>query len=87
MNSVQLPLASPSSFSLGKDLVLESPTKGSATWPEEKLVCPFMRKSDYKFLKSCQKNSRTHAWNMVIVSAGWDGRIRSFHNYGLPVVL
>lgn len=87
MISVQLPLASPSSFSLGKDIVLESPTKGSATWPEEKLVCPFMRKSDYKFLKSCQKNSRTHAWNMVIVSAGWDGRIRSFHNYGLPVVL
>lgn len=25
------------------------------------------------------------AWGLVIVTAGWDGKIRTFHNYGLPV--
>ncbi|KAG1359211.1 WD repeat-containing protein [Cocos nucifera] len=63
--------------------------KGSATWPEEKLplslmTSPALPKSQYKFLKtSCQNNS--HAWGLVIVTAGWDGQIRSFQNYGLPI--
>lgn len=67
--------------------------KGSALWPEEKLVSPSpppsltssMHKSEYRFLKTCQSRSDSDAWGMVIVTAGWDGRIRSFHNYGLPV--
>ncbi|CAH9071116.1 unnamed protein product [Cuscuta epithymum] len=29
--------------------------------------------------------SRSPAWGLVIVTAGLDGRIRTFHNYGLPV--
>ncbi|XP_038971545.1 WD repeat-containing protein 44-like isoform X2 [Phoenix dactylifera] len=66
----------------------ESLPKGSATWPEENLPSslmtpPALPKSQYKFLKtSCQNNS--HAWGQVIVTAGWDGQIRLFQNYGLP---
>lgn len=89
---VPLPFSSPSYFSLGQEFILESFPKGSATWPEEKLlrsssraVASAMHKSQYKFLRNCQSASSSHAWDLVIVTAGWDGRIRSFHNYGLPV--
>lgn len=86
-------LFSPACFSLSQEYFLESFPKGSATWPEEKLptMSPrssanAMHKSQYRFLKSsCQSTSNSHAWGLVIVTAGWDGRIRSFHNYGLPV--
>ena len=86
-------LPSPVCFAVGQEFVLESFPKGSATWPEEKLlssspwaVPSAIHKSQYKFLRSsCQSTSSSHAWNLVIVTAGWDGRIRSFHNYGLPV--
>ncbi|XP_054798041.1 uncharacterized protein LOC129303060 [Prosopis cineraria] len=84
----------PVSFSLGQEFFSESP-RGSATWPEEKLYSSShrpgksaMHKSDYKFLKaSCQSTSSAHSWGLVIVTAGWDGRIKSFHNYGLPVII
>lgn len=84
----------PASFSLEQEFFCESP-KGSATWPEEKLHSSSpkagksaMHKSVYKFLKtSCKSTSSTHAWGLVIVTAGWDGRIKSFHNYGLPVTV
>ncbi|CAN4085676.1 unnamed protein product [Withania somnifera] len=93
-NSV-LPFISSPYLSLGSDLFLEAIPKGSATWPEEKLpvssprsVSSGMCKSEYKFLKSsCQSSSDSHAWGLVIVTAGYDGRIRSFHNYGLPLPL
>ncbi|KAJ1388505.1 WD40/YVTN repeat-like-containing domain superfamily [Sesbania bispinosa] len=83
----------PASFSLGREFFLESFPKGSATWPEEKLPVSSakakssaLHKSEYKFLKSsCKSTSCAHAWGMVIVTASWDGRIKSFHNYGLPV--
>ncbi|XP_055830181.1 uncharacterized protein LOC129899296 [Solanum dulcamara] len=79
-------------FSLGQGLFLEAIPKGSATWPEEKLplssprsVPSAMCKSQYKFLKSsCQSSLSSHAWGLIIVTAGYDGRIRSYHNYGLP---
>lgn len=70
-----------------------STPKGSATWPEEQLPPPSsllvssaMCKSQYKLLKSSFQSmiGCPHAWGMVIVTAGWDGRIRSFQNYGLP---
>lgn len=91
-SSETFPLSSPAFFSLSQEL-LESFPKGSATWPEEKLPTSShltkpstMHKTRYKFLKlSCQNTSRSHAWGLVIVTAGWDGRIRSFHNYGLPI--
>ncbi|KDP23830.1 hypothetical protein JCGZ_00073 [Jatropha curcas] len=90
-----MPFPSPAGFSLSQEYFLESFPKGSATWPEEKLppasplsTSPAMHKSQYKFLKaSCQSIAASHAWDLVIVTAGWDGRIRSFHNYGLPVAV
>ncbi|WOH06643.1 hypothetical protein DCAR_0626071 [Daucus carota subsp. sativus] len=92
--SDRLPFSPSDCFSMGQGFRVESIPKGSATWPEEKLPlspCALpsaLCKSQYKFLKtSCQSSSKTHAWGLVIVTAGWDGRIRSFHNYGLPVAL
>ncbi|KAL0340953.1 UNVERIFIED_CONTAM: WD repeat-containing protein 44 [Sesamum radiatum] len=90
-----LPFSSSLHFSLSQEHLLGSSSKGSATWPEEKLPAstpqastPPMSKSQYNFFKnSCQSSSSSHAWGLVIVTAGWDGRIRSFHNYGLPVPL
>ncbi|XP_022723258.1 WD repeat-containing protein 44-like [Durio zibethinus] len=87
-----LPFSSPY-FSLNHEYFLESFPKGSATWPEETLlpssplsVSSSMHKSQYKFMKtSCQSTVNSHAWGLVIVTAGLDGRIRSFLNYGLPV--
>ncbi|XP_041997952.1 WD repeat-containing protein 44-like isoform X1 [Salvia splendens] len=88
-----LPFFSSNGFSLSQEFPIDS--KGSATWPEEKLPTPSplpirysMSKSEYKlFRTSFQSLSTSHAWGMVIVTAAWDGRIRSFHNYGLPVQL
>ncbi|XP_058084402.1 uncharacterized protein LOC131232222 [Magnolia sinica] len=89
-----LSMSSLDSFSLGHAFFSEAIPKGSATWPEEKLpassslfVPSSMCKSQYKFLKaSCQNMVVSpHAWGLVIITAGWDGRIRSFHNYGLAV--
>ncbi|RVW89049.1 putative WD repeat-containing protein C3H5.08c [Vitis vinifera] len=78
-----LPFPSPASFSLSQEFFSESFPKGSATWPEEKLptsslvsVPSKIRKSEHKFLKACQSTSSSHAWGLVIVTAGWDGRIR-----------
>lgn len=89
-----LPFSSPACFSLSQEFLLESFPKGSATWPEEKLPTSSpitkpstIHKSQYKFLKTCQNRSSSHVWGLVIVTAGWDGRIKSFHNYGLPVPL
>ncbi|KAH6770969.1 Transducin/WD40 repeat-like superfamily protein [Perilla frutescens var. hirtella] len=89
-----LPFSSPTSLSLGQRYFLDSSSKGSATWPEEKLpvsspqtVTSPISKSQFKLLKtSCQSASDSHSWGLVIVTSGWDGRIRSFHNYGLPPV-
>lgn len=83
----------PARFSLGQEYVFESFPKGCATWPEEKLPAlsqlssaSALHKSQYKFLKSsCLCTTSSHAWGLVIVTAGWDGRIRSFLNYGLPI--
>ncbi|KAJ9681122.1 hypothetical protein PVL29_020152 [Vitis rotundifolia] len=93
-SSTILPFSSPDHFSVGHGFFSESLPKGSATWPEEKLLTPSslvvssaMCKSQCKFLKtSCQSIfGSPHAWGLVIVTAGWDGRIRSFQNYGLPI--
>ncbi|KAI9182410.1 hypothetical protein LWI28_025079 [Acer negundo] len=90
----RLPFSSPEHISLSHGIFPEPLPKGSATWPEEKLPPPnslvvssAMCKSQYKILKTsiqCTHGS-PHAWGQVIVTAGWDGRIRSFQNYGLPI--
>ncbi|XP_051142578.1 uncharacterized protein LOC127259343 [Andrographis paniculata] len=90
-----LPFSSSTQFSLTQEFLLDSGSKGSATWPEEKLPMPspkfatsLLSKSQYKLFKTCyQSSSNAHAWGLVVVTAGWDGRIRSFQNYGLPVPL
>ncbi|KAF8116832.1 hypothetical protein N665_0014s0093 [Sinapis alba] len=66
--------------------------KGNATWPEENLPTnplSSMTASHYKFLKSSYQRATSNslAWGMVIVTGGWDGRIRTFQNYGLPVTV
>ncbi|KAL8534599.1 hypothetical protein ACS0TY_010568 [Phlomoides rotata] len=93
-HKTSLPFSSSTCLSLGHDYFFES-TKGSATWPEEKLpvstpqaTTSTLSKPQYKLFKnSYQRASDSHAWGLVIVTSGWDGRIRSFHNYGLPVSL
>ncbi|KAJ6307934.1 hypothetical protein OIU76_017673 [Salix suchowensis] len=35
----------------------------------------------------CQNMLSSHLWGLVIVTAGWDGRIRTYLNYGLPLRL
>lgn len=83
-NTVYLSPTGSFSFTANHDQVLpENLPKGTATWPEENLPktpC----KSQFKFQNTSCSNS-PHAWGHVIVTAGWDGRIRSFCNYGLPV--
>ncbi|GJN27663.1 hypothetical protein PR202_gb15705 [Eleusine coracana subsp. coracana] len=59
-------------------------SKGSATWPEEKL--PSMKPENDPQLGYCLSMASA-AWNTVIVTASRDGVIRSFPNYGLPVRL
>ncbi|EEF43412.1 2-deoxy-glucose resistant protein 2 [Ricinus communis] len=85
--------SSPDCFSLTRGLLLDSLTRGSATWPEEKLpdsspvaLSPTKCK-EYRFLKSACNSifSSPHLWGLVIVTAGWDGRIRTYLNYGLPL--
>lgn len=88
-----LPFSLSSYFSMDHEYSSESLPKGSATWPEETLppssplsMPSLIHKSQYKFLKtSCQSTFDSHIWGLVIVTAGSDGRIRSFLNYGLPV--
>ncbi|KAG0485228.1 hypothetical protein HPP92_009307 [Vanilla planifolia] len=66
--------------------------------PEEKLLASSKTpsKSDNRHLGSNGYGLFHHhqhlaslaaTWSMVIVTASCDGRIRSFHNYGLPVLL
>lgn len=84
-------LSSPDCFFRG--FLSELVPKVSPTWPEEKLVdssqtivSPTMGKSEYKFLKSaCKGMSNSHLWGQVIVTAGCDGIIRAYRNYGLPI--
>ncbi|CAN8272780.1 unnamed protein product [Cochlearia groenlandica] len=74
-----------------------SPMKGATTWPEEKLgegaaaaaiSATASSRSKLRLLRSVCHNvkaSTPHLWGLVIVTATWDGRIRVFHNYGLPI--
>ncbi|XP_022854101.1 WD repeat-containing protein 44-like isoform X2 [Olea europaea var. sylvestris] len=88
----KLPASFPDLFTMSRGFFLDS--KGSATWPEEKLpdsssvpVSPSVCKSEFKFLKSAWQNAlhSPHLWGLVIVTAGWDGCIRTFLNHGLPI--
>lgn len=71
------------------DSMLRSPTYPAETLPDstQVSVSPSMRKSEYRFLRSAYRNTfvAPHTWGLVIVTAGLDGRIRTYLNYGLPV--
>ncbi|KAK6947960.1 WD40 repeat [Dillenia turbinata] len=90
----KMPFSSPDCFTLGRGFFLEPLLKGTATWPEENLpnsspcaVSSTLSKSELKFLLSTYQSalSSPHLWGRVIVVAGWDGWIRTYHNYGLPI--
>ncbi|XP_076900585.1 uncharacterized protein LOC143554782 [Bidens hawaiensis] len=90
INSPRKPSLSPSrSFFL--ESMLKSPTFPAEKLPDPTQVCvsPSMRKSEYKFLRSAYRSTfvAPHTWGLVIVTAGKDGRIRTYLNYGLPVRL
>ncbi|XP_020188897.1 uncharacterized protein [Aegilops tauschii subsp. strangulata] len=81
--------SAPGIFNLNQELFAEPSCKGaSATWPEEMLpsgsIGASLDETQHKLLRNCSQ-STANSWGRVIVTAGWDGRIRSFQNYGLPV--
>ncbi|CAA3033677.1 WD repeat-containing 44 [Olea europaea subsp. europaea] len=85
-------------FTLGNWFSMDSSSRASVTWPEEKLpswdlpsaehVCqPCYNYDDHLHQQNDEIHSsriRSATWGLVIVTGGWDGRIRTFHNYGLP---
>ncbi|KAJ1696277.1 hypothetical protein LUZ63_004789 [Rhynchospora breviuscula] len=75
-------LSSPRCFSLGAWFFPLGPT---VTWPEEKLSSNIHGNLLEKL--GSFVNRDLGAWNAGILTAGHDGIIRSFHNYGFPVRL
>ncbi|KAJ6677816.1 TRANSDUCIN/WD40 REPEAT-LIKE SUPERFAMILY PROTEIN [Salix viminalis] len=83
-------------FSLGSWFFMDGRCRGgSATWPAEKLPmwdCPALE-AEYQNQQTDDLHQDddqiflSDAWGLVIVTAGWDGKIKTFHNYGLPVKL
>ncbi|XP_022950097.1 WD repeat-containing protein 44-like isoform X2 [Cucurbita moschata] len=73
--------------------------RGSATWPEERLPLWDLPVAEDEHQDCHQKKlnghngdahdqgSRLETWGLVIVVAGLDGTIKTFHNYGLPIKL
>jgi hypothetical protein len=88
-------------FSLGSWFFMDGRCRwGSATWPEEKLPTwdvPVLedeyqnQQTEDLHQQHCVNTndqiSLPDAWGLVIVTAGWDGKIKTFHNYGLPIKL
>jgi WD40 repeat protein len=87
-NSVSKHAAAPVIFNSNQELSNDLTCKSAATWPEEILplcsIGDILDKSQYKLLRNVFQGT-SNLWGQVIVTAGWDGRIRSFQNYGLQV--
>ncbi|KAI5057099.1 hypothetical protein GOP47_0027114 [Adiantum capillus-veneris] len=70
-----------------------SDCKGSATWPEEKLLSlkqnppTHGQHKDAAPVEHANLASMASAWGLVIVTGGSGGEIRVFQNYSLPVRL
>lgn len=60
--------------------------RSNATWPEEKLPLWDLPVEEYDHVQlgNGDVEALPGAWGLVIVTAGLDGMIRTFHNYGLP---
>ncbi|XP_044469201.1 uncharacterized WD repeat-containing protein C3H5.08c-like isoform X2 [Mangifera indica] len=85
-------------FSLGRWFSIEGSCRAPATWPEEKLPLwetaedLYSQYQQHHHQQQCQSNlydlaAMSETWGLVIVTAGCDGMIKTFHNYGLPVRL
>ncbi|CAN4114147.1 unnamed protein product [Withania somnifera] len=88
-------------FSVGNWFSMDVSFRGSMTWPEEMLLphdtlCAendeqLCTANDDHLHQKQQHNKNLNyralspAWGLVIVTAGSDGKIRTFRNYGLPV--
>lgn len=80
-------------FSLGNWFSTDGPCRGSATWPEEKLpLWDVLVSEDEYHHQQHQEHQQKHnhtavsdTWGLVIVTAGLDGTIRTFHNFGMPI--
>ncbi|XP_021899899.1 WD repeat-containing protein 44-like [Carica papaya] len=75
-------------FSVGRWFSMDGTSKGSATWPEEKLPLwdlGMEEDDDHGNNNPVDCSTVSETWGLVVVTAGWDGRIRIFHNFGLPV--
>lgn len=85
-------------FCLGNWFSMDGPCRGSATWPEEKLpLWDVLGSEDESHHQhhpghALEHNNNAHkhmavsdTWGLAIVTAGWDGTIRTFYNYGLPI--
>ncbi|XP_027355282.1 WD repeat-containing protein 44-like [Abrus precatorius] len=57
----------------------------SATWPEEKLLTTRDRSPRVSIDLSNGVNQNMSAWGMVVVTAGFQGEIKTFQNFGLPL--
>ncbi|KAG6721665.1 hypothetical protein I3843_03G123600 [Carya illinoinensis] len=76
--------------SLGNWFSMDGSCWGSATWPEEKLPLCDVPVSEDESHDQHHSNAHKHRtisdmWGVVIVTAGCDGTIKTFHNYGLPI--
>ncbi|XP_010247261.1 PREDICTED: WD repeat-containing protein 44-like isoform X2 [Nelumbo nucifera] len=77
-------------FSLGSWFSMDCPSRGSATWPEEKLPLWTVQVTDNDHNHLHHHHSHTDlagVWGIVIVTASSNGVVRTFHNFGLPVRL
>ncbi|XVF61118.1 hypothetical protein PTKIN_Ptkin08bG0103300 [Pterospermum kingtungense] len=84
-------------FSLINWFTIDASCKGPTTWPEEKLPFPDAAVVEdecctYDQHQLCHNSANNPAtlpetWGLVIVAGGWNGTIRTFHNFGLPVRL
>ncbi|KAJ8557393.1 hypothetical protein K7X08_003018 [Anisodus acutangulus] len=84
-------------FSVGNWFAKDVSSRGSVTWPEEMLLSRYRNDEhlctfDDDHLDQQEQHNKnlnyralSPAWGLVIVTAGWEGKIRTFHNYGLPV--
>jgi hypothetical protein len=61
--------------------------RASATWPEELMTKTKQSpKSDTSLPGEVDQAPSQSAWGLVIVTAGHDGRIRTFQNFGFPSI-
>ncbi|XP_027334822.1 vegetative incompatibility protein HET-E-1-like isoform X2 [Abrus precatorius] len=81
-------------FSFGSWFSIDGTCRGSMTWPEEKLPSWDLPLAEVEFdhhqlcnKDPCHDKCVSETWGLSIVTAGCDGTIKTFHNFGLPIRL